>query len=131
MLEKARKMFAQVSKLSMENAEAWLNRAQQAKDSGPVGHSFSMAVTANEELAKSYVSWLVSAGLLHPEHEFVLRIFDRHEVKHIFMIHTYMRDDLNIALTVGVIDADDLLSDALTMTEGDAKAKLGICPTCD
>lgn len=123
MSEKTRKMFAEISNASLENAKAWLMRAQQAKDSGPVGHSFSMAVTANEELAKSYVSWLVSVGLLHPEHEFVLRIFDRHEVKHMFMIHTYMKDDLSIALAVGIIDTDDLLSDALTMTESDAKVK--------
>ena len=123
MTEEARNVFAQASKFALKNAEAWLMRAKQAKDSGPVGHSFSMAVTANEELAKAYISWMVSVGLFHPKHEFVLRTFDSHFVKHMFMIQTYLKDDLSIDLEIGVIDSDDLLREALKKTETEAKAE--------
>jgi AbiV family abortive infection protein len=49
-----------VYKLALDNAEVLLDVAQESFQRERNGHAYSLAVLANEEIVKAYVSWGVS-----------------------------------------------------------------------
>ena len=74
-------LFKEASKQSIENAEQWIKDAKRLIENASYGHSYSLLVFADEEIAKAYVCWLVSEDMIPVDSKLVKDIFRSHDTK--------------------------------------------------
>lgn len=74
-------LYAQATKLSLENAEQWINDAKSLIKNSSFGHASALLRFACEELAKAYVCWLTSEKILPIDNKVVETVFWDHRVK--------------------------------------------------
>lgn len=74
-------LYAQATKLSLENAEQWINDAELLIKNSSYGHANALLRFACEEIAKAYVCWLTSERIFPIENRVVRDAFRKHPVK--------------------------------------------------
>jgi len=79
-------LYAQATKLSLENAEQWIKDAKLLIKNSSFGHASALLRFAVEETAKAYVCWLTSERLFPIENKVVRDVFKKHKVKNEVMM---------------------------------------------
>jgi len=74
-------LYAQATKLSLENAEQWIKDAKLLIKNSSFGHASALLRFACEETAKAYVCWLTSEKILPIDNTVVEDVFWNHTVK--------------------------------------------------
>jgi len=96
-------LYAKASKLSLENAQRWINDAELLIGNSSFGHASALLRFAFEELAKAYVCWFTSEKMWPVENKVVRDVFSKHIVKNqvimgvfysVAFISTYGKEEL-------------------------------------
>lgn len=74
-------LYAQATKLSLENAEQWIKDAKLLIKNSSFGHASALLRFACEEIAKARVCWLTSEKIIPRENKIIQDIFRYHETK--------------------------------------------------
>jgi len=98
--------------LALENAKTWLLVAKHAFDAGNNGQAYALAVIANEEVGKAYVTWLAAMGFIPEEHPLVDKVYDNHKVKNAVTILIHDLRQIIEIVGWGIIDRDDLFKES-------------------
>lgn len=76
------RLFKEVSRLSLENAERWTKDAKLLVDASSLEHAFVLMRFASEEIAKFLVCWHVSEGIWPAkDNRLVKEVFHDHKIK--------------------------------------------------
>jgi len=74
-------LYAEATKLSLENAEQWIKDAKLLIANSSYGHANALVRFGCEEIAKTYVCWLTSEKILPIDNTVVEDVFWNHTVK--------------------------------------------------
>ncbi len=111
-------------KLALDNAEVLLDLAQESFRREHNGHAYSLAVLANEEIVKAYVSWGVSQEYISSNHELVRDVYLSHIEKNMISLDFHYEVIVQEALKTGFIDWEEALGAIVTVSPTDAAKAL-------
>lgn len=111
-------------KLALENAGELLDLAQGTFHRKHYGHAYSLAVLANEEIVKAYVSWGVSQKYISPDHDLVTDVYSSHIEKNMISLDFHYEIIVQEALKAGFIDWEEALVATVTVSPMDAAKAL-------
>ena len=103
-------------KLCLENAEQWMNDAKLLMDNSSYGHSYTLLVFADEEIAKAYICWLVAEDMIPVNSKFVHDTFSKHRTKHETLVSIFLGAMLKEELSKGQITIEQILKDSSALT---------------
>ena len=113
------KLFKEVAKQSLENAEQWIRDAELLVENASYGHSYSLLVFADEEIAKAYVCWLVSEDMIPLDSKMAKDVFSKHRTKHETLIGLHIGAEIKEELSKGKIKIEQILEESSTFTRED------------
>ncbi|MGY5864718.1 MAG: AbiV family abortive infection protein [Candidatus Thorarchaeota archaeon] len=111
--------YHNVAEESLDNASDWLELAEYALKSGVSGHAASLALIANEEIAKSFGCYLVAENIVSENEEELKALFSDHYTKTHQMIQFYLSASLSTLASMGFFDSDEFLKNILTANQQD------------
>ena len=79
-------LYAEATKLSLENAEQWIKDAKLLLKHGSFGHASALIRLAVEEAVKAFVCWFTSEKIFPIENKLVIDVFKYHKVKNEFFL---------------------------------------------
>ncbi len=103
-------------KLALDNAEVWLDLARESFLREHNGQAYSMAVIANEEVVKAYVSWGVSQEYIPPNYEIVTDVYRDHVEKGMISLDFHYEVIVQDFLKAGLIDMEEALGALVTVS---------------
>jgi len=109
-------LFREGVKLCLENAEQWMNDAKLLMDNSSYGHSYSLLVFADEEIAKAYICWLVAEDMIPVNSKFVQDTFSKHRTKHETLVGIFLGAMLKEDLSKGQITIEQILKESSALT---------------
>jgi len=109
-------LFREGINLSLENAEQWIKDAKLLMDNSSYGHSYSLLVFADEEIAKAYICWLVAEDMIPSDSKFVQDIFSKHRTKHETLVGIYLGAMLKRDISKGQITIEEILKESPALT---------------
>jgi len=118
-------LFREGINLSLENAEEWIKDAKLLMDNSSHGHSYSLLVFADEEIAKAYICWLVAEDMIPADSKFVQDIFSKHRTKHETLVSIYLGAMLKEELSKGQITIEQILKESPVLTIEEIEKALG------
>ncbi|MHA1936078.1 MAG: AbiV family abortive infection protein [Candidatus Thorarchaeota archaeon] len=118
--------YALAYRLALKNVSDWLEIAKSATLKGLYGQSYSLAITAYEELGKAYISWLAAMEFIQLEEEILELVYYKHEVKTFVSDLISIEDAMILALSTGIIDTDDILEELSLSSEEERFGELGV-----
>lgn len=77
-MSKEKDLFAELTRLSFENAKQWLKDAKLLIENSSYGHAYAALVFTIEETMKAWTCWLVSEGMITKDSEDVKDAFKNH-----------------------------------------------------
>lgn len=81
MLSEKLSLYSKAAKLSLENAEQWIEDAKLLMEHSSFGHVSALLRFALEETAKAYICWFTSEGIWPLENKPIKDAFQYHRVK--------------------------------------------------
>lgn len=106
-------IYHEAAEAALDNAKDWLNLAQYTLESGVTGHAISLAIIANEEIAKAYGCYVVAEGIIPKGDPEFKALFRDHYVKTEQMLVFYLMSTLGTHFQMGLVDADEFLKNVL------------------
>jgi len=91
-------LYAEATKLSLDNAEQWIKDAKLLIENSSFGHASALLRFSCEETAKAYVCWLTSEKILPIDNTLVKDVFWDHTIKNevilgvLLMVHWINRN---------------------------------------
>jgi len=79
-------LYSKATKLSLENAEQWLEDAKLLLEHGSYGHASALIRLAVEEAVKAHICWFTSEKIWPIENKIVRDVFRYHRVKNEFFL---------------------------------------------
>ena len=104
-------LFREGMKLCLENAEQWMNDAKLLMYNSSYGHSYTLLVFADEEIAKAYICWLVAEHMIPVNSKFVQDTFSKHRTKHETLVGVFLGAMLKEELSKGQITIEQILKE--------------------
>lgn len=74
-------LYSKAAKLSLENAEQWIEDAKLLMEHSSFGHASALLRFALEETAKAYICWFTSEGIWPLENKPIKDVFQYHRAK--------------------------------------------------